>query len=276
VGTRVRKARALIEGKAKFDGSVPVFYDRFFGPFCFEPYAVELARRITAEPGARVLELACGTGILTRRLRAVLPAGTQLVATDLSAPMLEHARATLAGADVHWRTADAQALPFKDGVFDAVVCQFGLMFLPDKPAGFREARRVLRPGGIFLASTWCAIDENPAARIVAETILRLVPDDPPRFHEIPHGFHDVAAIERMAREAGFHRVEVACVDLEGRAPSARHVATGFVRGTPLAAMLAERGVDHEGMIDAVARALYSGDDAIPYASRLSALVVTAS
>jgi SAM-dependent methyltransferase len=266
----------LSEGGTKFNGSIPSFYDRFFGPFCFEPYAADLARRITAGPGARVLELACGTGILTRRLRDVLPAGAQLVATDLSAPMLEHARAKLAGADVHWRTADAQALPFKDGVFDAVVCQFGLMFLPDKPAGFREARRVLRAGGAFVASTWCAIDENPAARIVAETILRLVPDDPPRFHEIPHGFHDVPAIERMAREAGFHRVEIARVDLEGRAPSARHVATGFVRGTPLAAMLAERRVDHEGMINAVARALHSGDDAIPHASPLSALVVTAS
>jgi SAM-dependent methyltransferase len=182
----------------------------------------------------------------------------------------------LAGGDVHWRTADAQALPFKDGVFDAVVCQFGLMFVPDKPAAFREARRVLRPGGVFLASTWCSIDENPAARIAAATLLRLFPEAPPPFHEIPHGFHTVATIERLALEAGFHRASVERVDLEGRAPSARHVATGFARGTPLATKLEARGLDHVKVIEAIARALHSGEGAVPYAAPLAALVVTAS
>lgn len=266
----------MIDGASRFEGSVPVFYDRFLGEFCFEPYAADLARRLAVGAGGRVLEIACGTGILTRQLRASLPGGAQLVASDLNEAMLDFARAKLAGADVHWRKANAQELPFKDGVFDAVVCQFGLMFLPDKPAAFRQARRVLRAGGTFLASTWCSIDENPSARIAAETLARLFPSDPPRFMEVPHGFHDVAAIEGMAREAGFREVVVERVDLEGRAPSARHVATGFTRGTPLAGMLAERGADADAVAAAIATALRDGEGAVPYAAPLAALVITAT
>lgn len=265
-----------IEGAARFEGSVPAFYDRFLGGFLFEPYAAEIARRLPAGPDARVLEIACGTGILTRHLRRRLPAGAELVATDLNEPMIDFARGKLAGESIHWRTADAQELPFKAGVFDAVVCAFGLMFLPDKPAGFREAHRVLRPGGTFLATTWSALHEHAYASIAAETLARLFPDDPPRFYEVPHGLHDVAALERMARDAGFETVSVERVVLEGHAPSARHLATGLTRGTPMAALLAERGAEWEAVIHAVSKALRDGEGALPYSSPLPALVITAS
>jgi hypothetical protein len=140
----------------------------------------------------------------------------------------------------------------------------------------RDARRVLAPGGTFLAATWCAIDDNPTARIARETLERLFPDDPPRFYHIPHGLGDPEELHGMAREAGFASVTVERVELEGRAPSARHVATGLARGTPLAGLLAERGADHELVIDAFARAMRDGEGAVPYSAPLAALVMTAT
>ena len=267
----------MTEAHARFEGSVPAFYDRFLGPFFFDPHARELARRLALRGGARrVLEIACGTGIATRRLRQALAPESQIVATDFLQPMLDYARARLTGADVHWRTADAQELPFKNGAFDAAVCQFGLMFVPDKAAAFREARRVLEPGGCFLATTWCALGDCPTAALGAETLERLFPEDPPRFHHVPHGLHDPAELRRMALEAGFTEVTVERIDLEAHAPSARHVATGMVRGTPLAGMLAERGADLDRVIEAFARAMRDGEGAIPYSAPIPALLTTAT
>jgi SAM-dependent methyltransferase len=266
----------MTEPLARFDGNVPAFYDRFLGPFFFDPYAREIARQIAASAPATVLEIACGTGIVTRRLRQALPPASQIVATDLHQPMLDFARARLSGADIHWRTADAQELPFRNGAFDAAVCQFGLMFIPDKEAAFREARRVLQPGGTLAVTTWCSLEDNPTARIAAETLERLFPDDPPRFHQIPHGMNDPVVLDRLARGAGFQTVTIERVDLEASAPSARHVATGMARGTPLAGLLADRGADHDQVIDAFARAMRDGEGAIPYSAPMAALVLTAT
>src|SRR5437870_8968818 len=150
-------ARIVAAGKvgvvtvpASFTGSVPAFYDRCLGPVLFEPYANDLVARLDVGDDQRVLELACGTGIVTRRLREALPESATLVATDLFDAMLVHARSVVPDAGIEWQQADAQDLPFADGSFDTVVCQFGLMFLPDKVRGFREARRVLRDGGSLI------------------------------------------------------------------------------------------------------------------------------
>ena len=265
----------MTDPHARFLGTVPVFYDRCLGPFLFEPYAHDLARRLVAAQDARVLELACGTGIATLRLRGALPAGAQLVATDASGAMLEFARVKLAGADVHWRTADASALPFRDGAFDAVVCQFGLMFFPDQALAFREARRVLRPGGRFLANVWCPLEDNPAAAIAHAVLSRMFEDDPPQFLRVPFGSGNAGAMRALAIEAGFGNVTVTRVDLPGRAASARVVATGFAKGSPLSLDLLDRGAD----LDAVARAFeealarHGGN---PFRSPLAALVLTAS
>ncbi|HEX4822911.1 MAG TPA: class I SAM-dependent methyltransferase [Candidatus Polarisedimenticolaceae bacterium] len=266
----------MTEPGPRFDGNVPAFYDRFMGPFFFDPFAKETARRVAATSPSIVLEIACGTGIVTRRLRQALPPASQIVATDLNQPMLDYARARLMGADVHWRTADAQELPFKNGAFDAVVCQFGLMFVPDKEAAFREARRVIRPGGALVLATWCSLDDNPPARIASETLERLFPDDPPRFLDIPHGMHDPVVLDRLARGAGFDTVAVERVDLEASAPSARHVATGLARGTPLAGLLTDRGADFDQVIDAFARGMRDGEGAVPYSAPVAALILTAT
>src|SRR5262245_39325799 len=154
-----------------FVGSVPANYDRYLGSIFFHAFADDLVARLTVKPGMRVLEIACGTGIVTERLARRLAGTGSLVATDLNEPMLAYARGRgFADTGVTWRPADGPALPFDDDSFDAVVCEFGLMFFPDKARGVREAWRVLRPGGQYLFNVWDAIAHNPVARITHETV----------------------------------------------------------------------------------------------------------
>ncbi len=260
---------------ARFLGTIPSYYDQCLGPFLFEPFAQDLARRLVASPEHRVLELACGTGIATRMVREALPTGAQLVATDVNTAMIDLARAKLAGADIHWRIADATALPFKDHAFDAVICQFGFMFFPDQALAFREARRVLRPGGTLLANVWCSLEENPAAGIAHAVLSRMFEDDPPRFFRVPFGSGDAATMRALAAQAGFAAVTVSRVCLEGRAPSARVVADGFAKGSPLSLELTSRGADLDVVADAFEGALatHGGN---PFRSPLAALVLAAS
>ncbi|HEX8076773.1 MAG TPA: class I SAM-dependent methyltransferase, partial [Chthoniobacterales bacterium] len=175
---------------AQFAGSIPAAYDRYLGPVLFQSYAEDLAARLQLGADSAVLELACGTGILTRILRDRLPAATRLVATDLNEPMFRHAATKFRqGEAVEWRQADAGSLPFDDGSFDAVVCQFGLMFFPDKTQSAREARRVLKPNGIFLFNVWDSMEHNALGRIAHETIAGFFDKDPPTFYEVPFSYH---------------------------------------------------------------------------------------
>src|ERR1051326_5415496 len=179
-----------------FRGSIPALYDQCLGPMIFAPYADDLASRLADIRSGRVLETAAGTGVLTRALVSALPEGVSIDATDLNQPMLDHASEQLAPRRVTWRQADAQTLPYPDGVFDAVVCQFGVMFFPDKPQAFSEAYRVLKPGGRFLFNVWDRIEENEFADIVVKSVAALFPHDPPIFlARTPHGHHDTAPLE---------------------------------------------------------------------------------
>ncbi len=212
-------------------------------PLLFAPYADEIADRIRALGPRRVLEVAAGTGVLTRAMAARLPEAVEIVATDLNASMLEHAASIGTTRSVSWRTADAQSLPFDDAGFDAVVCQFGAMFFPDRPRAYAEARRVLRPGGTFVFSTWTSIGENELAHVVQETLAILYPDDPPRFMErTPHGYFDAAQIERDVAAGGFPgRPRIETLVLRSRAASAREAAIAYCEGTPLRGEIEARG-----------------------------------
>jgi ubiquinone/menaquinone biosynthesis C-methylase UbiE len=169
-------------------GSIPKNYDRYLGPLFFHDYADDLVARLPSSPGMRVLETACGTGIVTERLWNRLRGRGSLVATDLNGPMLAHAQTRLApDPNLQWRQADATKLPFPDASFDAVVCQFGIMFFPDKAVGAREAFRVLRPGGTWPFNVWDAMERVPVVRITHETVARFFPTDPPQFYRIPPG-----------------------------------------------------------------------------------------
>jgi ubiquinone/menaquinone biosynthesis C-methylase UbiE len=146
----------------QFTGSIPQMYQRFLVPLIFEPYARDLAERVAAVGPATVLETAAGTGVLTRALAARLPAQAQIVATDLNQPMLDLATLiTPADARLTWRQADALALPFADQSFDVVACQFGVMFFPDRIRGYKEAFRVLKPGGRFMSGTGLPTTSSP-------------------------------------------------------------------------------------------------------------------
>ena len=226
---------------AQFVGSIPAAYDRYLGPMFFQPYAEDIAARLSVAPSGSVLELACGTGIVTRVLRDRLPATARLVATDLNEPMMESAAAKFTRNDaIEWRQADATDLPFDDGSFDAVVCQFGFMFFPDKALSAREAYRVLKPGGLFVFSVWDSLEQNPLGQIPHETIAGFFEKDPPLFYQVPFGYHDHGEIEHLLKNAGFRDVRVNAVSKLSGITRCEDAAKGLVHGTPMSIAIAER------------------------------------
>jgi ubiquinone/menaquinone biosynthesis C-methylase UbiE len=266
----------MVEKHAMFDGSIPEYYDRHLGPMFFEPYARDLAGRVRVPDGGTVLEVACGTGRVTRLLRERLPESVRMTATDLNEAMLDYARKQFPeGPGLTWRQADAAALPFPDGSFDAVVCQFGYMFVPDKETAMREARRVLRSGGALLFNVWDRLEENDIARTTHETVSSFFPEHPPQFYSVPFGFHDTARIRSMLEAASFEDVRIDTVASESRSPSAHDASLGLIRGNPVGTEIKDRGtVPIETVIDAVERAIRErfGD---PPRARLRAHVVEA-
>lgn len=265
----------MAEMKVQFGGGMAEHYDRGLGPAQFEPFAAFLAERLPAHPGGDVLELACGTGLVTRRLRERLDPAVRLVATDLSKPMLDHAQGQLpASANLEWREADAMRLPFPDGAFGAVVCGFGLMFMPDKPAALREVRRVLKNGGLYLFSVWDRIEELPHALTGAEVIEGLFPGDPEMRFRVPYELHDQAQLRSLLESAGFGQVrsERRLHQFDGMKP--RDLATGQIRGTPRSVLIEKRGIPLDNVIDKLAaRLAQTGGD--PYRGRAAGFIVEA-
>jgi ubiquinone/menaquinone biosynthesis C-methylase UbiE len=262
-----------------FAGSIPEFYERFLVPLIFEPYALDLAGRLAkANPGA-VLETAAGTGVLTRAMAAALPAQARMTVTDLNQPMLDHAKSRQpAGRRVEWKQADALALPFDDQSFDAVACQFGAMFFPDKVQGYREARRVLKPGGRFFFNVWDRIEDNEFADVITQELATVFPNDPPRFlARTPHGYHDEKQIRAELKAAGFGNVSVDAVDARSKAASPRDPAVAYCQGTPLRSEIEARGAP--GLEEATNKAAEAmarrfGTGAVD--GRIRALVISAS
>ena len=217
-----------------FAGSIPEIYDRLLVPLIFAPYAADLADRVARRRPDRVLETAAGTGVLTRAMAARFPPAVRIVATDLNQPMLGQAAKRQSGGSIEWRQADALALPFEDESFNAVACQFGAMFFPDKVKGYGEARRVLKGGGSFLFNVWDDIATNEFTNVVTETVAAMFPQDPPRFFaRTPHGYHDAERIREELKAAGFADISIEAVDHISKAPSPREAAVGLCQGTPL-------------------------------------------
>lgn len=262
------------ERKVPFN--IPEIYDRHLGPVMFEHYAKDLARRVGTRADGAVLEIACGTGILTQQLRAFVPAGTRIMATDLSEPMLAYASAKLAELqEVEWRPADAAALPFPSASFGAVVCQFGLMFVPDKKAAFREARRALCADGLLAFNVMDSLEKNPYTRIAHEVISGFFPKDPPKFFAITAVLHDTETIRMLCSEHGFVDIQVERVQQEAFSASAKSFATGLIMGSPAGELIRERGGAPEPVIEAVAAGLARLGGESPCRLPMQALVVTA-
>jgi SAM-dependent methyltransferase len=260
---------------AFFAGSIPALYERLLVPMLFEPYAADLADRVAARSPGRVLELAAGTGVVTRALAERLPAPVALIATDLNLPMLDMAALRGTARPVEWHQADAMQLPFDAGAFDVVACQFGVMFFPGKAKAFSEARRVLAPGGTLIFNVWDRIEENDFAHVVTQALETLCPEDPPRFMaRIPHGYHDKARIRQDLATGGFdRRPDITTVPARSRADSARQVADAFCQGTPLRGEIEARG-SLQDAIGLATRALIERFGDRPMDGRMQAHVVT--
>ncbi len=266
-----------MEADRIFQGPVPALYDRHLGPMIFAPYASDLASRLKDLRRGRVLETAAGTGIVTRALLSALPDEVSIEATDINQPMLDHASRLVSSARVTWRQADATALPFPDAAFDAVVCQFGVMFFPDKVQAFSEARRVLKPGGRFLFNVWDRIEANEFADLVVRAVAPLFPDDPPMFlARTPHGHHDVAALDAQLRAAGFASVLSETVTCRSPAPDALSVAIGYCQGTPMRQEIEARSADRlSEATEAAAAAIAARFGSGPVVGQIRAHVIVA-
>jgi ubiquinone/menaquinone biosynthesis C-methylase UbiE len=272
----------MSQADSAFTGKIPELYDRLMGPMLFQPYAAEMARRLQWLVAGHVLETAAGTGIVTRAMEAALPPTVTITATDLNQPMLDHAAAQPGTARVVWQQADAQSLPFPAQAFDAVVCQFGVMFFPDKAAGYREALRVLKPGGRLLFSVWGPLELSPIADTVQKAVAAQFPADPPQFvARTPHGYNDVGAINAALEAAGFTAIEAERRVERSHAVSSMVAATAFCQGTPLRGEIVARDPSQLGAVtDAAAQALADrfGGGAIdaPIAASMEAIIVSAT
>jgi ubiquinone/menaquinone biosynthesis C-methylase UbiE len=269
----------MLETDKLFAGSIPENYDRYMVPLIFEPYAADLARRAVSLSPNAVLETAAGSGVVTRTLAPRLPRVASYTATDLNQPMVDYAASRQPlDRPVEWRQADALALPFENAAFDLVCCQFGAMFFPDRTSGYREARRVLKPGGHFLFNVWDRIEENVFADDVTNALAKIFPNDPPRFMaRTPHGYHDTALIRRELEAAGFSHVAIETKAEQSHASSARVPAVAYCQGTVLRTEIEARGPGNlDAVTDTVAAALADKHGSGAVAAKIQAHIIVAA
>jgi ubiquinone/menaquinone biosynthesis C-methylase UbiE len=275
--TEKREKQSMTTRNASFNGTIPENYDRYLGPILFEPYAAELAAQLDVAEGATVLELACGTGIVTRRLLKRLGSRAKLMATDLNEAMLNVAQAKLGNQPmVEWKQVDATELPFKDQSFDAVVCQFALMFFPEKEKAAAEVWRVLKPGGTFLFSVWDAIELNDFPRTAHEVIGGFFEDSPPDFYDVPFSFFERARIQSLLTATGFDHIQVLALPLTAEAASANAVARGLLYGNPIITAIKERDESRIPEIEAaLTNAIAAKYGAAPTRASMQAVICSA-
>jgi ubiquinone/menaquinone biosynthesis C-methylase UbiE len=214
-------------------GEAAIQYDQFFGPLYFEPYAIEVAKRIDLAPVSIVLEIAAGTGRVTRHIRERIPPAAKLIASDINEEMLAVAKRKLSHLDIDWQNIDAQQLPFADNSIDMVICCFGYMFVPDKPKAFAEAYRVLKPGGLFLFTTWDKLENNGASytcRIIAQQYLA---EPLPESYNLVTSMNDEAVITPLLQHAGFAEISIEKVQLFAVSPTAKEATHGLVEWGPI-------------------------------------------
>lgn len=253
-----------MSANATFAGTIPTVYHRVLGPMWFQPYAADLASRLQADKNAKVLEIAAGTGILTEELLRTLSPGAKLTATDLNPPMLELAQARIRG-NIEWRVADALNLPFSGETFDAVACQFGVMFFPDRVKGYREIKRVLKIGGKFFFNVWGSLEENHVVGSIAKIVCAQFPKDPPTFFDVPYGYFQRDAIATDLRAGGFEVFEIEEVKLHTGTFWAEQLAIGITQGLPLVNFFEARQADARAVAFEIERGLIKefGSDRIP-------------
>lgn len=263
-----------------FTGSIPKIYEKYLVPLIFEQYALDLRRRLEAAnlPSGNtttdILEVAAGTGVLTRALASL--EGVSILATDLNQAMLDEGAAVGKAQAVRWQQANAMELPFEDDIFDAVLCQFGVMFFPDKPKAFAEFHRVLKPGGLLLFNVWDRLAENAFPHTIDRVLQALYADDAPQFlSRTPYGYHDAAQIQDDLAKGGFSQPQIDTVRFQSRAPSAQDPAIAFCQGTPLRGEIEARPrYTLEAVTEAAAAAIAQRFGAAEVTGDIQALVVS--
>jgi ubiquinone/menaquinone biosynthesis C-methylase UbiE len=258
----------------EFSGSIPEFYHSRLVPMLFEPYAKDLVKRISLTGNSSVLETAAGTGILTKYLIECLPTGAKLVATDINPDMLEVAQKSVSG-NVHWQVADAMELPFEDNSYDKVICQFGVMFFPEKVQGYREAKRVLKEGGEFVFNVWQDISKNPTVKLAYDTLCNKFPNDPPEFMNIPFGYFNKDVISDDLRNGGFKEINFYEVNLTSGEFSIDYYSAGIIKGSPMLTYVKDMGEDVEEISKILADAFKQHFGGENMKVDLSAIVVSA-
>jgi ubiquinone/menaquinone biosynthesis C-methylase UbiE len=260
-----------------FAGSIPSIYDRYMVPLLFRPYAELIAERAKALEPRKILETASGTGVVTEAVHRKLP-DAEIVATDLNQPMLDEASRRIDHQNVQLAFADALDLPFENGSFDLVICQFGVMFFPDKVRGNAAARRVLRDGGHYLLAIWNEVGRNLATQVAGKAVAELFPDNPSAFYErLPFRYHDTDMIRRDLGAAGFEQIDLETVELRSRAASAREAAIGLTQGTPMRSEIETRGPDAlAAATEAAEQALRRFETSEGFDAPMSAHIVTAT
>jgi ubiquinone/menaquinone biosynthesis C-methylase UbiE len=259
-----------------YTGSMPAFYEQHMVPLHFGWHGKLLAERLADLTVGQILETAAGTGAVTRALAAVLPETVDITATDLNQPMLDLGTAMPGLGRVRWRQADAQALPFADQTFDAVICQFGVMFFPDRHSAFTEARRVLKPGGHLLFSAWDGLESNSLGHIAHQTVFTLFPMLPQESALVPYVYRDPDTIEAELSRAGFDDIHIETVSGVSHAGSASDAAYAMCQGGVIRGVVETLGSGRlDEATEAVTRAVASrfGDGPIEAPNR--ALLVTA-
>lgn len=260
---------------SNFVGSVPEFYESGLVPVIFEDYARDLAKRVVKCKPASVLELASGTGVLTRLLRDGLDKKLQIIASDLNEPMLDVARKKFkSGEAVTFQAIDAMDIPLEDGAVDAIACQFGVMFFPDKVQSYREAYRVLKPGGHYIFNAWDAHEYNPFAAIAQGIVEKEFPDNPPGFYHVPFHYHDAKVMKKEMKAGGFSSVKVKRNRFTKKVRSLEGFATGLVHGNPLAEEVLARGGDPEDLAAKILGAFETEFGSNENKMPLSAYIVT--
>lgn len=216
-----------------FSGNIPENYDRYLGPFLFEPYAQDIVERINNPDAKNILEIACGTGRVTKYLRKAFPYTVKLIATDINTDMLKVAKKNIQDNSVEFKVVDAVDLPFADNTFDLIICQFGYMFVPDKSKAFSEAFRVLKKGGCLLFNTWDKIDNNPLVHTVNKIVIDFFESSPPQFYQIPFSMYKKDEILKLMKDAKFTNINIAKVKKESSSHSALEVVKGLITGNPV-------------------------------------------
>jgi ubiquinone/menaquinone biosynthesis C-methylase UbiE len=264
----------MAENSIQFTAGIAEIYEKYLAPVFFISTSKDLVTHIPGSP-AKILELATGTGQVTRILVERYP-DAKIFATDLNPGMLGVAKRIVTSENISWDIVNAEEIPYSSDEFDALICQFGIMFFPDKQKALGEAYRVLKPGGTITFNTWDKLESNHICKLADDAVKSVFKVDPPQFYHVPFSMYDTDEMTKMMQSAGFKNIKIENRKIEGFSDSAENAVLAFTEGNPIAEQIKERDesklpVLKAAMLDAFKKEYGNGSFNIP----LSEFIVTA-